>query len=137
LKYCQKTVYNTKSKLLTGDQMEFIHVTLFVKDLEKSLEFYQGLLGLPIQRRLPGEHGPVFLGEEGKPVIELIGGRKDAEFKGFSIGFEVDSLDEASKKMEDAGCKLIRGPISPNPSIRYSFFPDPDGVEIQLAEYKR
>jgi lactoylglutathione lyase len=117
--------------------MQFIHVTLFVKDLEKSLEFYQGLLGLTVQRRVPGEHGPVFLGEEGKPAVELIGGRKDPEFKGFAIGFEVDSLDEATKKMEDAGYKRLRGPISPNPSLRHSFFPDPDGVEIQLAEHKR
>ena len=116
--------------------MKFIHVILYVRDIEKSLSFYHDLLGLPIVRRSPGPDGPVFLGDEGNPLIELIGGKQEPVFSGFSLGFAVDSLDETSKKMEAAGYKKIRGPISPNPSISFSFFPDPDGAEIQLAEYK-
>ena len=117
--------------------MKFIHVTLFVKDLEKSLSFYHGVLGLPIVRRIPGPNGPVFLGNEGEPQVELIGGQQEPTFSGFAVGFAVDSLDEGTKKMEDAGYKKLRGPISPNPSVKFSFFPDPDGAEIQLVEYKQ
>ena len=115
--------------------MKYSHTTLFVKDLEKSLEFYHGLLGLPIQRRAPGTRGPAFLGEEGQPLIELIGETENPAFAGFFIGLEVDSLEAWTKKMEDAGYKRLRGPSSPNPSIQYSVFPDPDGSEIQLLEY--
>jgi lactoylglutathione lyase len=114
--------------------MKFVHVTLFVKDLEKSLEFYHGVLGLPITRRIP--NGPVFLGEEGEPQVELIGGQEKPAFSGFAVGFTVDNLEEATKKMEDAGYKKLRGPISPSPTTTFSFFHDPDGVEIQLVEYK-
>ena len=114
--------------------MKYVHTTVHVKDLEKSLGFYHGLLGLPIQRRSPGR-GPAFLGEEGQPQIELIGEEANPVFQGFTIGFEVDSLEAWTKKTEDAGYKLIRGPNSPNPTVRFSFFHDPDGIEIQLLEY--
>ena len=117
--------------------MKFIHVTLHVKNLEKSLAFYQGVLGLPIVNRYPAERGPVFLGEAGKPLVELIGETEAPAFAGFSVGFEVPSLEEATKKMEEAGYPKIRGPISPSPQVIFSFFKDPDGVEIQLLENKR
>ncbi len=35
--------------------MEFCWVTLPVKDLEESLAFYQGILGLPIDSRFNGD----------------------------------------------------------------------------------
>jgi len=117
--------------------MNFLHITLHVKNLEKSLAFYQGVLGLPITRRSPGERGPVFLGETGKPTVELIGETEAPAFSGFSVGFEVESLEDATKKLEAAGYPKIRGPISPSPQTAFSFFKDPDGVEIQLVESKR
>ncbi|MDR2517265.1 MAG: VOC family protein [Spirochaetaceae bacterium] len=116
--------------------MQYAHITLRVRDLEKSLAFYQGVLGLPVVRRLGGPNGPVFLGETAGPTIELIGGAEDPRFAGFSIGFTVDSLAEAEKRLEEAGFSRIRGPLSPNPSVVFSFFGDPDGVEIQLVEYR-
>jgi lactoylglutathione lyase len=116
--------------------MQYTHITFQVKDLEKSLAFYQGVLGQAVVRRAPGDHGPVFLGEAGKPTIELIGGPDGPAYSGFSLGFTVDSLEAATKKMEAAGYPRVRGPISPNPQVIFSFFKDPDGVEIQLLESK-
>jgi lactoylglutathione lyase len=115
--------------------MNFAHVTLFVKDLERSLAFYHGVLELPITRRMPGPQGPVFLGEKDEPAIELIGGKADPQFSGFSIGFQVPSLEEATRKLASLGIAKLRGPISPNPTVKFSFFADPDGVEVQLIEY--
>jgi lactoylglutathione lyase len=117
--------------------MQYAHITVQVKDLEKSLAFYQGVLALPVVRRSPGDRGPVFLGEADKPTIELIAGTEAPAFAGFSIGFTVDSLEEATKKLEAAGHPRIRGPLSPNPQVSFSFFHDPDGVEIQLVAYNR
>ena len=117
--------------------MKYNHTTLHVKDLEKSLEFYHGLLGLPIVRRSPGTRGPAFLGLEGQPQVELIGEEPNPAFAGFTIGFEIDSLEEWTKKMEAAGYKRIRGPNSPSPTVTFSYFNDPDGVEVQLLEYKQ
>ncbi|MDR1909815.1 MAG: VOC family protein [Spirochaetaceae bacterium] len=119
--------------------MRYIHTTIQVRDLKKSLAFYQDLLGLAVVRGTTEGRGPVFLGEADKPVIELIAGGTggEAAFGGVSVGFEVDSLEEATRKLEAAGCPRIRGPISPNPQLAFSFFRDPDGMEIQLLEYLR
>jgi lactoylglutathione lyase len=110
--------------------------TVFVKDIEKSIAFFSNVLGLSVVRRMQGEHGPVFLGENGKPNIELIGGNTDAAYSGFSLGFAVDSLEQATLDIEAAGCQKIRGPISPNPNVSFSFFRGPDGIELELIESK-
>jgi lactoylglutathione lyase len=117
--------------------MTFNHITVPVKDLDKSLAFYQGLLGLELQRRSPAwdRRELAFLGVAGQPQIELISGEA-AAYSGFSIGFVVESLESATEKMEKSGYPRIRGPLSPNPTVAFSFFHDPDGVEIQLLEHK-
>ncbi len=118
--------------------MNFIHVTLYVSDLERSLSFYRDVLGLNVLRRMsPGNLDIAFLGEPGQAAIELIGDGEVPPHSGFSIGFRVESLDEAARRLESAGYPLLRGPLSPDPSVRFSFFRDPDGTEIQLAEFTR
>jgi lactoylglutathione lyase len=115
--------------------MKYAHVTFQVRNLEKSLAFYQGVLGLPVTRRNPGERGPVFCGEPGQPTIELLGGAENPVYEGFSIGFEVQNLEESTKELESAGYPKIRGPVSPSPKVAISSFKDPDGVEIYLFQY--
>ncbi|MHB9293551.1 VOC family protein [Hollandina sp. SP2] len=115
--------------------MHYAHTTLQVRDMKRSLEFYQGVLGLAVVRGNPESRGPVFLGEADKPTVELIGGTENPSFAGFSLGFTVDSLEESTNKLEAAGYPRIRGPVSPNPQVAFSFFKDPDGVEVQLVEY--
>jgi catechol 2,3-dioxygenase-like lactoylglutathione lyase family enzyme len=115
--------------------MQYAHTTLQVRDLKRSLAFYQGVLGLAVVRGNAEGRGPVFLGEPDKPVVELIGGAENPSFAGFSVGFTVDSLEEATAKLEAAGYPRIRGPISPSPEVVFSFFKDPDGVEIQLLKF--
>lgn len=117
--------------------MNYVHTTCYVSDLERSLSFYRDLLGLPVLRRMQaGDAEIAFLGESGKPAIELIcRGGKVPPPGGFSIGFRVNSLDEATRRLERAGYPLLRGPVMPGPAIRFSFFRDPDGIEVQLLEY--
>jgi lactoylglutathione lyase len=120
--------------------MTYIHTTVPVSDLEKSLGFYQGLLGLKLVRRGPSGNGELaFLGEAGQPNIELIchPGEALPAYSGFTLGFRVDSLKEGTAKLEQAGYPLVRGPISPSPAVSFSFFHDPDGIEIQLLEQRQ
>ncbi|MCL1994194.1 MAG: VOC family protein [Spirochaetes bacterium] len=115
--------------------MTFSHTAIYVQNLEKSLNFYEKVLGLAVTRRL-GEAGPVFLGVEGQPQLELIVAPQPVGFSGFFIGFVVPKLEEATKKLEAAGFPKTKGPISPNPKTEFSFFRGPDGEEVQLIEYK-
>lgn len=119
--------------------MKYSLVTLNVSNADEHVKFFHGLMGMPIVGRRPAGDGElVFFGREGEPQIELVVSPKHAgtAYGGFSIGFDVDSLDEATKTMEKNGYKLLRGPISPGPAVSFSFFQGPGGVEIELIEHK-
>lgn len=119
--------------------MQFCWVTLKVSNLEKSLEFYHGLLGLPIAERFSGGGGAkiVMLGDEDQPKVELIQtgeGEQERPGAGVSVGFQTQSLSQSMKELAEAGVSVKRGPISPGPDIRFFFVDDPDGYEVQLVE---
>ncbi|WP_081949463.1 VOC family protein [Paenibacillus durus] len=54
---------------------------------------------------------------------------------GVSVGFDVESLDEAIENLKSKGIPVARGPIMPNPSLRFFYILDPDGFEVQIAEH--
>ncbi|WP_379154009.1 VOC family protein [Paenibacillus sp. sgz5001063] len=114
-------------------------ITLRVRNLEASLDFYHRILGLPIERRFESRGRQiVMLGAEGQPKIELIQGNEKVMIpeSGVSVGFEVTSLDEAIDHLKSQGIPLARGPIMPNPHLRFLYVLDPDGFEVQLAEHR-
>ncbi|MNH99464.1 VOC family protein [Paenibacillus graminis] len=113
-------------------------ITLRVRDLETSLNFYHGILGLPIERRFESRGKQIVMLDTGThPKLELIQGN-DPALKpecGVSVGFEVKSLDEAMEYLKSQGIPVARGPITPNPHLRFFYILDPDGFEVQLAEH--
>ncbi|NQT60500.1 MAG: VOC family protein [Bacteroidetes bacterium] len=119
--------------------MNFSWVTLHVQNIEKSLEFYQGLLNLPINSRFAvNDVEIVMLGEDGKTKIELLHDGRSQKIdgaEGISIGLEVDSLDQSMELMKSRQIP-IQGPFSPSPHISFFFIKDPDGVSVQLLENK-
>lgn len=113
-------------------------ITLRVRDLEASLNFYHRILKLPVQRRFESRGRQIaMLGTDGQPKVELIQGSEPvlkAEC-GASIGFEVESLDEAMAYLKSLGIPVARRPVAPNPRLRFFYILDPDGFEVQLAEH--
>lgn len=117
--------------------MKFCHVTLTVKDLNASIRFYTGVVGLPIDRRY--QAGPdteiAFLGE-GETKVELIC-RRESDVtigNGVSIGFEVASLPEKLDSLKGSDIPVLSGIIQPNPHVRFFYVADPDGFRIQFLE---
>ncbi len=120
--------------------MKFCWSTLRVKDMQESLKFYKGIVGLTEERRFNA--GPeteiVFLGD-GETKIELIWDKTNREVnagKDISWGFEVDSVDDMIKLCQNKGVDIISGPIEPNPHIRFFFVRDPNGLKVQFVENK-
>lgn len=119
--------------------MNFSWCTINVINLEESLRFYQEIAELPVDRRF--QAGPdreiAFLGS-GETKLELICS-KDAASVTFgadiSIGFLTDSLDDFMKKLEEKNIPIIAGPIQPNPSTRFIFVKDPNGLTVQFSEH--
>lgn len=120
--------------------MDFCWVTLHVENIEESIAFYHEVLKLPISSKHSGNGMEmVMLGVEGQPKIELLcnGTTQNTEkLSGISIGIKVDSLETVMENLHSLSIPVLRGPISPNPSVRFIFINDPDGYEVQLVEMK-
>ena len=118
---------------------KFLWATITVKDLEESLKFYQEIVGLTLDRRYEARPGVeiAFLGM-GETKVELI---KDESIEDvnigehISLGFEVDSVDDMMKILEDKDIPIHSGPFQPNPSIKFFYIKDPNGLNIQFFEH--
>ena len=118
-------------------KMNLKHVTILVKDLDESIQFYRDLIDLPVKRRfMSGDLEIAFLGD-GETEIELvydITHTKVSFGTDISLGFEVESLEDALAMMKQKNV-VFGDMIQPNPSIRFAFAEDPNGLKIQFVEY--
>jgi catechol 2,3-dioxygenase-like lactoylglutathione lyase family enzyme len=110
------------------------HIALAVRDAERSLAFYQQVLGVVpvyrdasfIQAQTPGSRD-VLVFEEGAARAGRAGGV--AHF-GFRLVDPAD-IDIAVDAVEQAGGRVLRrGEFCPGEP--YVFFQDPDGYEVEL-----
>ncbi len=118
--------------------MKICWATINVNNLEKSLKFYQEIIGLSVDRRFKA--GPdteiVFLGD-GETKLELI---YDKTVKGISIGldislgFEIESVDKMLLSLKEKNIEIYSGPFQPNPYIKFLYILDPSGLKVQLVE---
>ena len=118
--------------------MKISWVTLYVKDMKESVEFYEKIVGLEVQRTfsIGSDKNFTFLGN-GETEIELIEDKQFEEIdmgKSISFGFVVDNLEDKLEFVKENGIKIHSGPISPNPSIKFFYVLDPNGLKIQFAE---
>ena len=120
--------------------MKFCWVTLRVKNLEESLEFYQKIVGLGINTKFSADEKTeiVFLSDgSGNTQVELICNKElSAPSIGtdISLGFVVNSVEEHMKHIAEKGIKMHSGPFQPNPNTKFFFVLDPNGVKIQFVE---
>lgn len=122
--------------------MNYLWTTINVRDLEKSIEFYQEIVGLKLKRKFKA--GPqkriAFMGTgEEQTEIELIEDQNKSECKlgsDISLGFEINSVKEKIEFLKAKEIEIESGPISPQPEIEFFFILDPNGLRIQLVEIK-
>ena len=143
----------------------FWHAALVVKDLEKILEFYVGVLGLQIERRIDfsGEFSSRVLGfpnMEGKSALVGAGPKHDIEIFQFVspvagekhapmnspgtgwLAFMVEDIDEIYRKLTDYGIKCVSSPNirhtpEPGRATGVFFAQDPEGNWMEFAEAVR
>jgi Lactoylglutathione lyase and related lyases len=118
--------------------MEFLWTTITVKNMEESLKFYEEIVGLPLNKKFgtAQEAEFAFLGE-GETKIELIKyANKETVTIGpdISMGFRVASIEGKLAFLEEKGIPILSGPFSPNPSTKFFFILDPNGIKIQFVE---
>lgn len=118
--------------------MKFCWTTLKVKNMDESLNFYQEVVGLEVDKRFNAGPGTeiTFLGD-GETKVELIceENSKDVSIgQDISLGFEVESVDEMIKFVKEKGIPVHSGPFEPNSHIRFFYIMDPNGLKIQFVE---
>ena len=136
------------------------HFGIVVSNLEKSLHFYEGLLGLSATRDMveEGEFIDAILGlknvkvrtvkmkaENGDTLVELLEyashqGKKRENYEIFDLGashvaFTVENVEKEYRKLQEQGVVFTCEPqVSPDGKAKVTFCVDPDGVPIELVQ---
>ena len=125
---------------------QLLHTMIRVFDLDKSIAFYTGQLGMKLLRRKDyptGEFTLAFVGygdEESNAVIELTHnwGQKEPYQLGTAFGhlaIGVPDIYGTCERLAKDGVKIPRppGPMKHGGSV-IAFIEDPDGYKIELIE---
>lgn len=121
--------------------MRLAHTMIRVKDLQATLDFYTGFLGLKETRRkeIGDEATLVFLADdEERYYIELTvnHGRTDYTL-GDQFGhlaFFAENLDRVIEEVERRGWSYRKS--RPELSSKYIFVKDPNGYDVEILERK-
>ena len=117
--------------------MKMMHVTLYVKDIDASIEFYRTVAGFSIvNEKRSGENRVVFLNDGSQDFcLELAKGYGDMVFEGkcISLGLACEDLEAERKRLADLGIE-VGEVISPRPDVHFFFITDPDGFTIQFMQ---
>lgn len=121
--------------------MKLAHTMIRVADLDATLAFYTGFLGLrEVRRRGIGDEATlVFLTDEaGAYHIELTFNHDGRSYElGDQFGhlaFAVDDLDAVVAEIERRGWWYRRS--KPGASSRYVFVKDPNGYDVEILQAK-
>ena len=126
--------------------MRYLHTMVRVSDLDKSLAFYCGLLGMVETRRTESERGRytnIFLAASADeavardakaPVLELTYNWDPEDYKGGRnfghLAFEVDDIYGLCHSLSEAGVTVNRPPRDGY----MAFIRSPDGISIELLQ---
>jgi len=118
------------------------YVVLLVEDVDRALDFYCGVLGLPLGHR----SGPYAQLETGVTRVALYQRGAMAETLGrelespspdapaFELGFKVDDCDAVYNELVAAGANPAVPPSDRPWGQRTSYVRDPDGHLVELAQ---
>ncbi|HEY7165124.1 MAG TPA: VOC family protein [Candidatus Binatia bacterium] len=118
------------------------YVILIVSDLDRSLEFYTGILGLKLGHR-SGEYAQLNTGRTRVALYTRSAMEKTlrisleapaANAPGFELGFKVADVDSAYKQVIASGAEAAIAPTDRFWGQRTAYVRDPDGYLIELAQ---
>lgn len=119
---------------------ELNHVGIVIRNLEKSLAFYEGALGAKVvsQNIIPSSQTDVVYLQITGGMVELLHRREPAanEVYGIThIGFMTDDLDGDFRALVDAGVKpLVQPKVAGSGVGRIAFVADPNGARVELLQ---
>ena len=126
--------------------MQYLHTMVRVRDIDESLDFYCGKMGMTEVRRVDSEQGRftlIFLSADEDisraeadraPLLELTYNWDPEEYSGGRnfghLAYRVDDIYATCQKLMDAGVTINRPPRDGN----MAFVKSPDGISIELLQ---
>ena len=118
------------------------YVVLIVRDLDRALDFYTGILGLPLSHRswdyAQLQTGTTRLALYTRNAMEKMLGMSlqapAANAPGFEIGFKVADVDAAFAELVARGAPPVAPPTDRFWGQRTAYVRDPDGHLVELAQ---
>lgn len=130
-----------------NSELMYEHVAITVSDMQKALDFYTGVLGLPLLGELH------FNDERGFRIAYLQFGNAFLELFAFSvptiphtwnpdetvvglkhIGLLVEDVDAVLAQLQAHDVRIIYPPNDAHGGVRTCFFADPDGNALELID---
>ena len=114
-----------------------ITATIYVSDMDRAVDFYTNVLGLPLAGRWGNEYASIDTGKGA--AIGLHPARaphspRPGTKGAIQIGFTVDKpLDDVVRDLQARGVKF-RGPVIDDVQVRIALFGDPDDNDLYLIE---
>ena len=139
-----KTRLNNRKELKNMSKIKAIHhVAIKAKGLEeykKTIEFYNGLLEMPIVREWGTEESPAAMVDTGAGLLEIFANGNDVPTEGAlgHIAFETDNVDDCIECVRKAGYEITMEPkdivIQSNPPYpaRIGFCIGPVGESVEF-----
>ncbi|MDC1123313.1 VOC family protein [Nitrospinaceae bacterium] len=122
---------------------KYLHTRFRVSDIDKSISFYQDVLGMEVieQKNSPRGSKLVFLKFPDMDCeLELCSfpdsGSVHVPEDLVHLAFEVDDLEACIEKLNAAGVPITEGPLETSNGTKFIFTEDPDKYEIELMYHK-
>ena len=111
---------------------KIVKIGIEVEDIEKSLDFYVGKLGMALMERFPQEEGGecVFI-DAGGVILELMS-PKHGEGHLHHIAVSVDDTDKAVAYFKDKGVPVTMEHTVVEENIHLADIRDPDNMRVRL-----
>ena len=108
------------------------HVTVFVPDVKKSVQFYQDLFGMPV---LTPQDPGINLSTESSflGIYPAPAGATSGSINHICLGMENFDADAVLKQLKDRG---LTANIRLRGDTKELYFTDPDGIRVQLQDVK-
>ena len=120
---------------------KLLHTRMRVSDMEQTIAFYTGVLGLEVLERKTsprGSHLAFLKVPNSEELIELTSfppsGPVKVQEDLVHLAFQVENLDDTIASLNAKGVKVTDGPTKTSSGSRFLFIDAPDGYEIELIE---
>ncbi len=120
---------------------KLLHTRMRVSDMEQTIQFYTGVLGLEVIERKTsprGSHLAFLRVPNSDELIELCSfpasGPVKVQEDLVHVAFQVENLDDTIAQLEAKGIAITDGPTKTSSGSRFIFIDAPDGYEVELIE---